>query len=426
MSVVDGVLVLVPPPPGYVVNFDNPQRQADVPTYWLAGIGLIFAMLFTAQRVYVKSVVVKRFQLDDLLLFLAWVTSIATQFLVLYMFASGIGGVHSWEIPLVKFNKYLLVVYIAAWIYVLSGSFAKIALLVFYLRLSPQQWFRYSVFATLALIFGYTTGIFFSLIFACDPIERSFDITITTGSCINSAALYIATAAANITSDVILFILPIPMVVKLQVPLKQKIGLMFIFGIGSITIVTSILRAAVLPSLLTSTDPTWDVSYASLLIVVEANLIIVCGMLPTLRKFILSVAPRLIDGSTYGRSKGGMTPKTLGRSGLVTYGSTPSKGLSRQRDGYAKFGYGSDDYAMEPISVPVTRGAAMDGLKKSEVTATVVAGNRLSDWDDDGRPLDTPASMESQLPIMGGRSQGIRTTTKIEVSYEGEAPGRAF
>lgn len=65
MSVVDGVVVLVPPPPGYVVNFDNPQRQADIPTYWLAGIGLVFAMLFTAQRVYVKSVVVRRFQLDD-------------------------------------------------------------------------------------------------------------------------------------------------------------------------------------------------------------------------------------------------------------------------------------------------------------------------------------------------------------------------
>lgn len=148
-------------------------------------------------------------------------------------------------------------------------------------------------------------------------------------------------------------------------------------------------------------------------------------MLPTLRKFILSVAPRLIDGSTYGRSKGGMASKTLGRSGLVTYGSTPSKGRSRHHDGYAKFGYGSDDYAMEPISVPGARGAAMDGLKKSEVTATVVAGSRVSDWDDDGRQLDTPRSMESQLPIMGGKIQGIRTTTKIEVSYEGEAPGRA-
>jgi hypothetical protein len=148
-------------------------------------------------------------------------------------------------------------------------------------------------------------------------------------------------------------------------------------------------------------------------------------MLPTLRKFILSVAPRLIDGSTYGRSKGSKTPKTPRRSGLVTYGSTPSKGLSRHRDGYAKFGYGSDDYAMEPISVPSTRGAATDGLKKSEVTATVVAGNRVSEWDIEGRPLDTPASMESQLPIMGGRTQGIRTTTKIEVFYEGEVPGRA-
>jgi hypothetical protein len=165
-------------------------------------------------------------------------------------------------------------------------------------------------------------------------------------------------------------------------------------------------------------------------------------MLPTLRKFILSVAPRLIDGSTYGRtSKSGMTPKTGGRSGLVTYGSTPSKGLSRHRDGYAKFGYGSDDYAMEPISIPSAQqggggggagaggGTARttEGLKKGEVTATVVAGDRGDGWDElaGGRGLDTPVSRESQLPIMGERTQGIRTTTKIEVSYEGHPPARA-
>lgn len=156
-------------------------------------------------------------------------------------------------------------------------------------------------------------------------------------------------------------------------------------------------------------------------------------MLPTLRKFILSVAPRLIDGSTYGRSKGGggRTTKKLGRSGLVTYGSAPSKGLSRARDGYAKFSYGSDDYAMEPVALPGSRDAAAAGgggggeAKKGEVTATVMAGHRGSDWDGDGRPLDTPGSMESQLPVMGGKNQGIRTTTKIEVFYEGVAAGRA-
>ncbi|KAI3390917.1 hypothetical protein diail_8413, partial [Diaporthe ilicicola] len=114
-------------------------------------------------------------------------------------------------------------------------------------------------------------------------------------------------------------------------------------------------------------------------------------MLPTLRKFILSVAPRLIDGSSYGRSKGDSNPKTPARSGIVTFGSTPSKGMNRAHDGYAKFGHGSDDYAMEPMS---RGGAASDRPKKSEVTATIMAGNRVTDWDYDERPLDTPRSAE--------------------------------
>jgi hypothetical protein len=46
------------------------------------------------------------------------------------------------------------------------------------------------------------------------------------GECLNSPSLYIATAVANIVSDIILFALPIHMVVNLQIPRRQKIGLL--------------------------------------------------------------------------------------------------------------------------------------------------------------------------------------------------------
>lgn len=79
----------------------------------------------------------------------------------------------------------------------------------------------------------YSIGIFFALIFACDPISMSWDVRVK-GTCINRPALYIATAVANIISDLVLFCLPIPIVVRLQVPRRQKIGLFFIFGVGSL------------------------------------------------------------------------------------------------------------------------------------------------------------------------------------------------
>lgn len=84
------------------------------------------------------------------------------------------------------------------------------------------------------IIAGYSIGIFFALIFACDKIAMNWDVSVTGGTCINRPGLYIATAVANIASDIVLFILPIPMVRDLQIPLKQKVGLSLIFAIGSL------------------------------------------------------------------------------------------------------------------------------------------------------------------------------------------------
>jgi hypothetical protein len=114
-----------------------------------------------------------------------------------------------------------------------GGSFAKVSLLIVYLRLSPQTWFKISVSATLLFIAGYTIGMLFALIFACDPISMSYDITVVSGTCINRPSLYIATAVVNIMSDIALFCLPLPFVVKLQVPRRQKLGLVLFFLLGS-------------------------------------------------------------------------------------------------------------------------------------------------------------------------------------------------
>lgn len=91
-----------------------------------------------------------------------------------------------------------------------------------------------AVNGTSLVVVSYTIGIFFSLIFACKPIEKSWDVTITTGSCINRPALYITTAVLGVATDVVLLVLPVPMVLKLQMPVLQKAGLLLMFAVGSL------------------------------------------------------------------------------------------------------------------------------------------------------------------------------------------------
>ena len=113
-------------------------------------------------------------------------------------------------------------------------ALAKFSLLLFYRKISVDRWFRYSVYGIMAFIISYSIALVLSLIFACTPLEKNWDITVTTGHCVNKGKIYLATAGLNAGTDVILLVLPLPMIWQLSVPLVQKIGLACIFGIGSL------------------------------------------------------------------------------------------------------------------------------------------------------------------------------------------------
>jgi hypothetical protein len=169
-------------------------------------------------------------------------------------------GVHIWELTGHMVNSSLAVscttpsypylltipqlVSVASKIYCLFLASAKLSLLFFYLRLSHIRWFRLCVYASMFSVVGYNVALIFPLIFACTPIRRNWDVTITEGSCIDWTPLYMATAVLNMITDILLLVLPIPMVVKLQMPRAQKAGLICIFGLGSmfVTLIQSHFR----------------------------------------------------------------------------------------------------------------------------------------------------------------------------------------
>jgi hypothetical protein len=65
LTITKGVPTLMGPPDGYDVDFDNPKRNGDITCYCLTGVGGFLALLFLAQRLYVKGVLRKRLTIDD-------------------------------------------------------------------------------------------------------------------------------------------------------------------------------------------------------------------------------------------------------------------------------------------------------------------------------------------------------------------------
>ncbi|OAG14665.1 hypothetical protein CC77DRAFT_1099731 [Alternaria alternata] len=299
-------------PPGYVVDVENPQRTGEAANFWVGTLGMIFAAIFMVIRVFTKTRLAKGFTPDDSKLaqisqntseafcngiqYLTKTNSSVARSLVQY--GRGTLGVHIWELTGHRVNSTMNLISVASIIYCPFLASAKLSLLFFYLRLSHIQWFRLCVYASMFVVVGYNIALVFPLIFACTPFRRNWDVTITEGSCIDRTPLYMATAVLNMATDILLLILPIPMVVKLQMPRAQKAGLICIFGVGSLTCITSAVRLALLFPMLQTIDQTWAIVMPGIWILIEANLIIITGCLPTMRLFFRHVAPRLIGESS--------------------------------------------------------------------------------------------------------------------------------
>jgi len=63
--VTNGVITFLPPPEGYVVDFDNPQQQDALKHFLIFGILGSLAILCLLQRLYVKYYITRGLKIDD-------------------------------------------------------------------------------------------------------------------------------------------------------------------------------------------------------------------------------------------------------------------------------------------------------------------------------------------------------------------------
>ncbi|KAF2174994.1 hypothetical protein K469DRAFT_703488 [Zopfia rhizophila CBS 207.26] len=118
-------------------------------------------------------------------------------------------------------------------------------------------------------------------------------------------------AGLNIFTDFLIVLLPIPAIISLQLPRKQKIGVGLVFALGFLYVtfssaypsklmshsvcIISIVRLYALHKGTTTLDPTYDNFAIAIWSVVEVNGAIIGACLPTLKPLISRVWPKLLS-----------------------------------------------------------------------------------------------------------------------------------
>ncbi|KAF8854103.1 hypothetical protein BDZ45DRAFT_806100 [Acephala macrosclerotiorum] len=263
-------------------------------------IGVIFTVVAAttvALRLFTRLVILRSPGREDILMFLALATSITLTALTAKQVHYGLGR-HFDILSPVERARNLKTLWISIIVYYISLALVKISILIQYLRIFSNKSTRITIWAILAFVNAYSLITMFASVFVCYPIRYFWEKTYTGPSnCLDQKALWFSNASLNIFSDLAILIAPMPALSSLRLPRRQKIGLMFIFALGGVTCIISVLRLHSLYVISVSTDPTWDNVGAATWSMVELNTGIICACLPILKSFVSRLFPDLLGTS---------------------------------------------------------------------------------------------------------------------------------
>ncbi|KAI7187531.1 hypothetical protein KC363_g5933 [Hortaea werneckii] len=177
--------------------------------------------------------------------------------------------------------------------YKLIGAFTKLTFCFLYLRIfNNQKTFHRITHAVMAIVAIGSLAFTVGTVFQCLPVHRAWDRRVK-GTCISNVAFWYSHAAFNTFFDVIVYLLPIPLIRSLKLRREQKTGVFSIFAFGAFVIAASIVRMVELRQSAHTSDPTWGSMIALIWTEVEANTSVIICCLPALRMPLLDLWHRV-------------------------------------------------------------------------------------------------------------------------------------
>ncbi|KAF2023136.1 hypothetical protein EK21DRAFT_81577 [Setomelanomma holmii] len=284
--------------------------------------------------------------------------------------------------------------------YTLTNGFNKMAFVALYYRIFPVRRFRQACLVLGAISAIWTISYLMVCIFQCTPVPRVYNRTIP-GTCINFRWHRWSNAVTNLLTDFTIFLLPMPVIFKLNMSTGSRISLCILFSMGFFICLTTALRMATLPLTLATKEPTYESAPTNLWSFVEAATGVICACLICLRKSIGALWP-----SKWRSHKG-----TSGQYQQYGSGGLASHGLGGSRLRNEATDQDSKAYALEQMKT--NRNGKPDtyaDISPSESQERMVGGAKSEAYVTTAKKRSGSASGSEDLVL-----QGITVTTDFKV-----------
>jgi hypothetical protein len=148
-------------------------------------------------------------------------------------------NLHIWDVPISDNVPSRKTAWAAQIFFILGTTCTKISILLFYRRLTTgalPKTFLYVIYANIAFITANATAFASVLLVGCRPLGAYWYSALPTYTaeytCYDEGAAAPAAAIISVITDVIVVSLPCYVVLGMMMPIRQKLTLCVIFGVG--------------------------------------------------------------------------------------------------------------------------------------------------------------------------------------------------
>ncbi|KAH8594916.1 hypothetical protein B0O99DRAFT_166811 [Bisporella sp. PMI_857] len=261
------------------------------------------AFIVVSLRICTRVVMLKNAGADDYLMLASMLSSIGFAVVVFMQIKYGLGSPFA-SMPQEHLTKFLQCLWATIPVYNLALTFSKLSIICQYMRIFTQEKVVKLCKIMLGILVVYGLWTVIGSACMCMPVSHFWDLS-PKGSCMNKLAFWFSNAALNITTDIMIFAIPMPLLKQLQLPKRQKIGLMFVFGFGAFVCVTSVIRLKALYEISVATDTALEGVNAAIWSGIEINVAIACASLPSLKPLIGKILPGFLS-TTSSRDRSNM------------------------------------------------------------------------------------------------------------------------
>ncbi|KAM5346090.1 hypothetical protein ACJ41O_009095 [Fusarium nematophilum] len=241
-----------------MASLHDPSYDTESQRGTILSVTITFACvstIVTSARLYTRIFLLRSFGPDDATMAAAQASDPPPPLFARDEVSFGMGS-HIWTIPLET------VFYAAIVLYNLGMNIVKISFLLFYRRIFPEDHMRKICIGLLIFVGLWTITQILTLCLSCLPL--TVIVPSMHGHCLDTMPVWFFSAAMSIITDFIIFLVPLPSVAKLNLPVKQKVALLALFCLGFFTCTISVIRIFTLKAAIETTDPTYDLSSAAM------------------------------------------------------------------------------------------------------------------------------------------------------------------